>query len=183
MMNRLTSRQKSLVNELRQLMTLLQLDVDDILSHTSGKWRTTHLEIARDKLIRGQVVVWYTYVDELLNVALCRYFFGRRADFIKLWKTKRFKHFNHYILETLTLLEKLAFVRAIHEVPKAIVRNIEQLNAVRNGVAHAFFPQNLRRNRPEYKGRKVLSLEGMTLLKADFETITAYIAQVAPWSV
>jgi hypothetical protein len=173
MASRPTRKQQDLVAQIRGLVTLFGLDVQD-LTQADPKWRTTFLEIARDKLIRGQVVVWYTWVDECLNVELCHYFFGRRRDFIQLWKTRRFQNFNYLILEALSLLEKLAFVRAIRKIPKRIVGDIERLNAVRNGLAHALFPQNLRRNRPVYKGKDVFSLEGALQLHADVDAIRSF---------
>ena len=169
------------MREIRQITELSSLDVTRI-GGVAAAWRTTFLEIARDKLIRGQIVHWYTFVDEFLNVALCHYFFGRRRGFINLWRTKRFQNFNYFILESLSLLEKLSFVLAIHKVPKRVAEDIRKLNAVRNGLAHALFPQNLKRNRPTYKGQDAFSVEGMRLLEADFDGIRAYFLRIADWA-
>jgi hypothetical protein len=81
-------------------------------------------------------------------------------SFQKLWRTKRFKKFNFFFLEKLRLMEKLADVRAIREVPRHIGQNIEQLNALRNGIAHAFSPENLRNAKPKWKGSDVFFVEG-----------------------
>jgi hypothetical protein len=37
------------------------------------------------------------------------------------------------------------------KMPKGVVGDIERLNALRNGLAHAFFPENLKRSEPEWK--------------------------------
>jgi hypothetical protein len=60
--------------------------------------RTPLLEIMKSKIVRGQVILWYTLVDEFLNNEICRYYFGKKRSFPQLWKTKNFKLFNHYIL-------------------------------------------------------------------------------------
>lgn len=180
MASRLSRKQSRLVRELAELSALFSLDFQNIAEYEPSS-RTTYLEIARDKMIRGQIVVWYTLVDEYLNVEICHYFFGRRRGFIQLWKTKRFQRFNHFILESLSLLEKLVLVRAIRKVPRRLVADIERLNAVRNGLAHAFFPQNLRRNRPEYKGKSVFSLEGVRQLQTDVSGIRDFFWGSSPW--
>jgi hypothetical protein len=82
---------------------------------------------------------------------------GKRS-FLKLWKTKRFKVFNYHVLETLTLNEKLAFFGAIWPVPKAIAHDIRELNALRNGLAHSFFPENRRTSKPVLQREKHLQL-------------------------
>lgn len=68
-------------------------------------------------------------------------------------------------------MEKLAYVRAIHEVPRAIRRDVEQLNALRNGIAHAFFPENLRSAKPRWKGLDVFSLEGLYQIENNLATL------------
>jgi hypothetical protein len=99
----------------------------------------------------------------------CDYMFGK-SGFIKLWKTKRFERFNYFILEKMSLMEKLAFVKDVYLVPKAIAANIEAINAIRNAVAHAYFPENLRAYRmkqgatsrgfagPRYKGVDIFNV-------------------------
>ena len=110
----------------------------------------------KNQIVRSQIIWDYTYVDELLDSAICHYFFGKKRGFIKLWKTKKFKNFNRYILEVLSLTEKLRLVKAIHEVPKSVAADIEALNALRNGLAHAFFPENLRSSKPNIQGQRHL---------------------------
>lgn len=68
------------------------------------------------------------------------FFFGHKRSFIELWKTKLFKLFNYHVLEELSLMAKLRFVKSISKVPKSVAADIERLNALRNGLAHAFFP-------------------------------------------
>ena len=76
-------------------------------------------------------------------------------------------------------MEKLAYVRAIREVPRPIRRDVEQLNNLRNGVAHAFFPENLRSAQPKWKGLDIFSLDGVRLLIHDLADIDGYFARRA----
>jgi hypothetical protein len=141
---KLTPKQRRLLDEIESLVQIFGLDYPNIVDYEPAA-RTPVLEVMKDQIVRSQVIVWYTLIDEHLNMVICHYFFGRKRKFAQLWKTKRFRLFNHYILEDLYLLQKLRLVRSIRPVPKSIVRTIELLNALRNGLAHSFFPQNLRK--------------------------------------
>ena len=79
---------------------------------------------------------------------ICDYYFKRaskKTSYQKLWKTKRFKTFVHYLMDETFLLKKLAVVEAIMSVPKPVSNAIKRINEVRNALAHSFFPQNRRR--------------------------------------
>ena len=50
--------------------------------------------------------------------------------------------FNYHLIEELSLLAKFCF--AIHfQNAKGVAAGIQRLNSMRNGLAHAFFPENL----------------------------------------
>jgi hypothetical protein len=85
-----------------------------------------------------------------LNLILCHYFFGREKSTIQLWKTKKFQLFNHHVLEELSLMAKFRFAKSIAKMPKGVAGDVDRLNALRNGLAHAFFPENLKRSKPEW---------------------------------
>jgi hypothetical protein len=167
----LTRKQRRLVRELEHICGELSLDFYDIERYEPGA-RTALLELAKDHIIRGEVVRSYTLVDEFLNAGGCNYFFGKKRPFPELWRTKRFRVFNHYALETLTLLEKLSFSGAVRPIPKAIARNVRELNALRNGLAHSFFPENRRTAKPVYKGRSIFTLEGLTRFSEDMQQVS-----------
>ena len=77
------------------------------------------------------------------------------------------------VLEKMSLMEKLAFVKEVYMIPKAIAAEIENINAIRNALAHAFFPENLRAYRtkhgsasrklagPHYKGIDIFTVDGI----------------------
>jgi hypothetical protein len=177
--DRLTQRQRRLVQELEQIASLLKLDYHDITSYESAA-RTPLLERMRRQFIIGEVITSYTLTDEHLNVRIARFFFGRKRSFIGLWKTKKFRFFNYHVLEELSLMAKLRFVKSISKMPKAVVADLERLNALRNGLAHAFFPENLKKSRPEWKGKKIFTIEGLQAFLEDMAKIDGYFLHLAP---
>ena len=176
---KLAPKVQAQLQEVRDIVGLLNLD-HEALSRSSRD-PESQLIVAKHKLIRGQLVIWYTLIDEFLANRMCRYFFGTKRSFPQLWRTAKFKTFNHFIVGTLTLLEKLRLARAITPIPKAICQDIERLNALRNGMAHAFFPENLRTLKPLWRGKDVFSLEGLRTLKEDMDTVISYFARREPW--
>ena len=166
----LTKQQRALVAELDEMRELMLLNYEQIEDYPPES-RTTYLLLMRNKLVRGQVVVSYTLIDEFLANRICRFFFSRKRSFPELWKTKRFRLFNHYVVESLSLLEKLRFGKAIQEIPKAIAKDIESLNVLRNGLAHSFFPENLRSSKPVWKGEDVFTIVGFRRFHADMQRV------------
>ncbi len=169
----LTKLQKRLLAEVTEIAELSRVDYENILDYHEEE-RTPRLRLMKNQIVRSQVIADYTFVDELLGAAICHYFFGKKRGFIKLWKTKKFKNFNHYILEVLSLTEKLRLVKAIHKVPKPVAADVEALNALRNGLAHAFFPENLRSSKPIYKGKDIFSREGLERFIGDMGKISSF---------
>jgi hypothetical protein len=169
----LTKRQRALVLELAAIMRRLNYDYRDV-TDLDSEVRTAVLQSLIREIVRGQVVHQYTLVDEYLGLKVCEYLF--HGSPIRLWRTKSFERFNYFILEKMSLLEKLAFVRDVYNVPKSIVEKIESLNAIRNAVAHAFYPENLRAYRRKgkparvtpisvtYKGSDLFRLQGLDRL-------------------
>jgi hypothetical protein len=177
--DRLTQRQRRLAAEIEEIAVLLRLDYPNITSYQRDA-RTPLLEMIQRKLIISEVITSYTLTDEHLNIRLCHYFFGRKKSFIKLWKTKRFKLFNYHVLEELPLMAKLRFLKATSKVPKPVAADIERLNALRNGLAHAFFPENLKKSKPEWKGKKIFSLDGLRAFLDDMTKLDDYFLRLSP---
>jgi len=171
----LTKKQKALVKELEEMHALVRTDFWNVEQYERESW-TTRLELMKRHIVIGEIVIQYTLIDEHLNVRLCRYFFGRTKSFLQLWRAKRFKNFNHYVLEQLSLLEKLRFAKAITPIPKGVSVAIERINDLRNGLAHSFFPENLRRSRRLYKGKDIFSTEGISSLIDDMAKISEFFA-------
>jgi hypothetical protein len=170
----LTRTQKRLLKDLDKIMSVAGLDYWNILDRDPeyDPHRTIVLQSIMREIVRGEVVSQYTLIDEQLGSKICRYMFDNRK-FMRLWKTKKFERFNYFILEKMSLLEKLAFVKDVYIMPRAIAADIEKINSIRNSVAHAFFPENLRAHRtkrgsafrkltgPRYKGIDIFTFDGL----------------------
>ncbi len=173
---RLTKKQQKIVAELRHLTSTLGLDFDKIVTEADPEARTTLLELARDQLTRSAVILKYVLIDEFLSAVTCWHYFGKTRGFPELWKTKRFKSFNYFILEKLYLLQKLDLVRSIHDIPKWVSSDLAALNELRNGIAHSFFPQN-RRRKPEWKGQSVFAREGCDRFLEDMQKLSDFFVE------
>ena len=169
----LTRKQHKLLAELESMAESFGLDYANIRDYEPDA-RTPILEVIKNKLVRGQVIMWYTLVDEFLNAEMCHYFFGKKRSFKQLWKTKKFQIFNHHIIEELYLLPKLRLVKAVRSIPKPITQNVEALNALRNALAHAFFPENLRKAKPTWRGKNIFSSEGSERFMSDMHRIADF---------
>jgi hypothetical protein len=159
-------KQEALISELDEICAVTGIDYWDIDDYGSTG-RAIRLDIMKRKIVVGFVVHRYTLIDEMLNIALCDHFFGRQRSHPQLWRRRKFQDFNFYVLEQLYLLQKLAYVKAFLKVPKNVSRDIHDVNALRNSLAHALFPENLRRYKPRFKGLDIFSLDGIKRFAAE----------------
>jgi hypothetical protein len=179
----LSRKQRAILKEMDSIFTLVGLDVWNIGSMRKSV-RTPFLEVARRAVVRGEVISQYTLIDEHLSDVLCNYFFGWGISHIRRWRTKKFQRFNHFILQELPLLKKLGLVQVIRELPRGLANDIERINTLRNGMAHAFFPENLRRPRAAYKNHDIFSLDGLKIFLEDSSRIHKYFRRASrpEWS-
>jgi hypothetical protein len=173
----LTKKQKRLMKELGDLYALLNLDFYDI-KYYAPHLRTTFLELMRRAAARQLVVTAYTHVDEYLSCELCVYFFGSKRPFPLLWKTKKFKLFNSNFLEEMSMLPKFRYVKALKTIPKDIAADIDRLNALRNAMAHSFFPENVKKSRALWKGESIFSQRGIEHFYADFREMRRFFESI-----
>jgi hypothetical protein len=167
----MTRRQRALARELSEINRRLRLHAD--VAEVEPDLRITHLELAKRHLVSGEVLRQYVLMDEHLNAVMASHFFGWDRPFPRLWRTKRFKAFNYYVLEKLYLLQKLDFVGYLYGVPKKVGRDLRALNDLRNALAHSFFPEN-RRVKPSWKGQDIFSLTGLDSFLEDMSDIADF---------
>jgi hypothetical protein len=173
--SRLTSKQKRLLTELDDLSQRLSLDYWNFReSADSGDELTARLDLAKRTLIIGEIVTTYVFFDEMLNFIVSNYYFGAERSFPDLWRTKSFQRFNYYVLEKLSSLQKLALVREIRSIPKSVVAYLHKLSDLRNALAHAFFPENLRGQRTNYKQKSIFDLAGFTEWEKDRDNAVGF---------
>jgi hypothetical protein len=167
--------EKTVAGEAAEMAKLVGLDVRSIKGNTG-------LVLAINKMVIAEVVMRYTLIDEMLAEIIVRYFFEIEPDvlhFEQAWKTDKFKIFVHHVLDETFLLKKLSIVHAIAPIPTDVSRIINRVNAVRNGLAHSFFPENRKENKGTsnvlYTGVDIRSPDGMRQFKNDADTAYRYL--------
>ncbi|PDT74952.1 hypothetical protein [Bradyrhizobium sp. C9] len=166
---------KAIVDEAAEMARLVNIDLSSIKGSTA-------LSLAINKMVIAEVVMQYTLIDEMLAEIIVRYFFNIDADvlhFEQAWNTDKFRIFVHHVLDETFLLKKLSIVQAISPVPSEITKIINRINAVRNGFAHSFFPENRKENRGSgnvlYGGADIRSLDGMRQFKGEADQAYRYL--------
>jgi len=174
----LTPKQRKLIADIETIAAIVHMDHWNIHSY-APETRTTCLELIKNKLVRSEVIFKFALIDELLSVIICHHYFPKpqkAATFRRLWKTKKFRIFNHHILGEIYLLPKMRLVHAIRSLPPNVRNNIERINALRNALAHSFFPENLRQykdyRRVVYRGADIYTKQGLDKFDEDFTTIS-----------
>jgi hypothetical protein len=129
----LSAKQGRLRQEIEDIASELGLDHWNIEDYKPAT-RSLRLEIIKNQLVRSDVVISYTFIDECLTHDICNYYFRPRKknrkvfDFGKLWRTKQFSIFAHYIMDETYLMKKLAIVNAIKSIPKDVALATKLLN-------------------------------------------------------
>jgi len=173
----LTPKQKVMVKELDGIYAVIHMDYWNIEEYPK-EMRTGMLELQKRQAIVGAIIMQYTLIDEAVSDEICKYFFGTEESSIQLWRTRKFQNFNYYILERLYLLQKLRLLGSFYEIPKNIRQNIAKVDALRNAVAHAFFPENLKDykkwRKVVYKGKDIFTLEGIKMFREDMDSVNTF---------
>jgi hypothetical protein len=179
----LTRAEKKLRSEIEEIASAIEMDIWNIEQHKRGPQRAYFLQEMKRKFVSAEVITRYTLLDEFLTDVICDYYFYRpnkKGTYRRLWKTKHFKIFVHYIMDETFLLKKLATVEAIIRVPKDVSSAIKQINDLRNAIAHSFFPENRRRYMADkkvlYRGWDIFSRQGVEKFQGDYETARAFLA-------
>jgi hypothetical protein len=157
---------------MEELESICTLDFRDIAAYPPDA-RTPTLDNMWKQLITSQIVFWYTYADELLNWLLRDHFLGRGKNRHRLRRRKLNRTFD-LTLEELYLMQKLRLTRQIWpRMPKRVRKTVEDLNYIRNAVAHTFFPESSSKSKPVYHGKSVFTLEGIKELERDVQSMQA----------
>lgn len=174
----LTRTQKNKVKEIDHILDILGLNHRDVESFEDDAILLV-LKSMKDHHIRGEIVMDYALIDELLGSIISHYFFDKKKSFVRLWRTKKFKNFNYYILERIYLGQKLDLVENIIKIPDKIKSTIRKINDLRNALAHTFFPENLRVKRLMYDGKNIYTLEGLKKYIDDRNRVTDFLIKKA----
>jgi hypothetical protein len=176
----LTKLQNRLRSEAEEMAKMAQVDFWNLEKEEEAEWRTTGFRIAIAHLVTTEVITRYTLLDEILADYLCRYFFKKPdSERFIYWKQKKFRVFVHFMLDEMYLLKKMQMVHAIRPLPKEIRETIQKVNAIRNAIAHSFFPENRREHHKTgkvlYAGKDLRTPEGLRKFKDDCDDAYDYI--------
>jgi hypothetical protein len=96
---------------------------------------------------------------------------------------EKFKTFVQYILDEIYLLKKLEVVSQIKSVPSDVQKAVRKVNAIRNAMAHSFFPENRKENKDAkkvmYAGKELLSRDGLFAFRKDAYNAWAKLAALS----
>jgi hypothetical protein len=177
----LSRRQRRLRAEIEEIAFMASMDHWNILNYEEER-RTSQLELMKDQLVRGHVIMTYTFIDELLSaIIINKHFRGPDKQFTykRLWRTKTFQAFCHHVLDGMYLLEKTRLVNDLRAIPKEHRDNIDRLNALRNALAHSFFPQQRyqyrRHKKVVYRDLDIFTVQGFTRFQEDRQSTVDYL--------
>jgi hypothetical protein len=174
----ITKKQKSLAKDIEDLIQNQGLSVKQIMEEEDSDARTAILELAKDQIIRGQIIYDYALMDEALNAMIHHFFFGKKYKN----KNKRTLAFDECILEQLYLLNKLELAKRTCDLPKNVNDFICALNGIRNGLAHSLMPESLQKNKPIYKGKSIYDKDGLKLYREDLDKVIDFLTEKA-WGI
>jgi hypothetical protein len=183
----LTRKQRQLRKEIEEIASVIGMDHWNIEEYEDpSEYRTEVLKGMKDQLVRSEIVMRYTLLDEFLTDIICDYYFRRKKGLIPyrtLWKTKPFKIFIHHLMDETYLLKKMTIVHAIRPIPSDVSSAIARINDVRNALTHSFFPEHRRRYMADqkvmYKGVHLFSVEGLERFGEDYNLADAYLVKRA----
>jgi hypothetical protein len=184
----LTPSQKRKVAQLREISKIACIDFWNVENtDDDNSVKDIVLDLAKDRIIRADVVFSYVLIDELLSSLICQRFFRTNTTLGRSWRSEwkkaRFQNFNYHVLEGMSLLRKLALVKEFLNVPKDIEDIISRTNIIRNALAHSFFPMNKKEFRKSgiatYKGKDIFSLEGLRVFDADANKAIGFLSNRA----
>jgi hypothetical protein len=146
--------------------------------------RLPRLRLAIRYIVVAAVITEYTLIDDTLATILCKYYLRKPGEkkYIR-WRTKKFRTFVHYILDEMYFLKKMEAIHAYEPLPKELREILRKLNAIRNALAHSFFPENRKEYRIERKilwaGKRIETAEGLQLFRNDCHRAFVYLARRA----
>jgi len=168
----MTAAEQREAEKLERLFAAVGLEPERLADYPRRD-RVGQLQRMQRQTVVGAVLFRYTYIDEILSCVIAWDFFDRSLSFARLWRRKRFKAFNYFVLDQLYLAQKLKLVQYLHPVPKKLVGTIMALNELRNALAHSFFPEN-RRQKPQWRGRLIFDPDALEAFTTDTQGVVRW---------
>jgi hypothetical protein len=76
----LTRTERKLRAEVEEIASVAEMDVWNIEQDERGPLRIEKLKMMKDKLVRSEVIMRYTLIDEFLTDTICDYYFHRPKE-------------------------------------------------------------------------------------------------------
>jgi hypothetical protein len=179
-----TRRQRKLISEAKEIAAVTKTNFADFDEDIDPDYLSVHLKLAIRNMVIAHVITRYTLMDEILSDVVAKYFFTvpkKKLHFGKLWRTKKFRIFVHHMLDEMYLMKKADIVHAIKPIPRDVRDHLNKLNALRNALAHSFFPENRRENRKTkkvlYAGVDIFTYEGIERFEDDWHPAFTKLAK------
>ena len=179
----LTRAERKLVKTAKEIAELTGNDLDAV-DNWEESFRPYGIRGSINHMVIGEIITRYTLLDELLGSLIAKYFFRvpkKKTNFKGWWRTKKFKIFNHHILDDTFLLKKMQIANAIKPLPHNVQSSIHRINSVRNAFAHSFFPENrkehMKLGKVLYQGKDIRTPEGLDGFIEDARTTYNFIAK------
>lgn len=179
-----TRLEHRLKNEAEAIGRLAQVNFWDAEEWERGQERQARLRVVIHTMVVGAVVKQYTLFDEILSDTILKYYFKAKGTkrFI-LWRQKSFRTFVHFMLDEMYLLKKMEIVNAVKPLPKEVRETLRKVNAIRNSLAHSFFPENRKEHKRAgavlYDGKDIRTSEGLEKFLSDCHEAWVYLAKRA----
>lgn len=125
------------------------------------------------KMVIAEVIVQYTLIDQVLGEIISSYFLGVEPKMIRSSsEVAENEHiFSQQVLDEMFMLRKMGIVHAISPLPSNITSIIRKINAVRNALAHSFYPEDRKeyksKGRVLYSGLNIRTLDGLIRFRDD----------------
>ncbi len=176
----LSKSEQFLYAEAEEIARISQMNFWDVEDLPKSE-RKTHLELSIRHMVTAAVVSHYTLLDDVLAEIICRYYFPAKRKRYALWKKESFRVFVTFLLDEIYLLKKLETVHALRLLPGEVRSIIQKANALRNSLAHSFFPENRKEHSKAGKvlyGKKdINTAEGLGAFQTDCSEAFNYLAR------
>ena len=133
-------------------------------------------EIIR-KLVIGEIVRSYTWIDYAMNDVMINYFITRKDKSYLIKKDA----FINKIADKISFCNKLEVVREIYDIPKSEYKKIQKIKDLRNDLAHNYSPEDRNKTKAVYGSKSIFTEPGMSLFVSDFIEIQQYFVKLAPF--
>jgi hypothetical protein len=165
----LSPYQRKVYKNYQDILEELGLNADsfiDSLDETDKAAIIPSLKNMMDQVIRSEIILDYTLIDQELDSIIIRHFFRTGQKLVRTNKTKKYKTLEK-LLENIYPIKKLEIIQSFKKVPREVINIIHAINGLRNGMAHSFFLGKLKAVNKTYKHKDLTKVAALREFRAD----------------